>query len=68
MRVPDWPARLDRFLQERRERSFQWGDHDCCLFALDWVEAATGVRLAEARGLYQDAEGAAALLRDRWGT
>ncbi len=68
VRVPDWPVRLDRFLRQRRERPFAWGDHDCCLFALDWIETATGVRLAEVRGLYRDAEGAAALLRARWGT
>ena len=68
MRVPDWPARLDRFLQGRRERPFRWGDHDCCLFALDWIEVATGRRLAEVRGSYHEAEGAAALLRARWGT
>ena len=68
VRVPDWPARLDRFLQERRERPFAWGQHDCCLFALDWIEEATGRRLAEVRGLYRDADGAAALLRERWNT
>ena len=68
VRVPDWPARFDHFLAARRERPFQWGDHDCCLFALDWIEEATGRRLAEVRGLYCDADGAAALLRARWGT
>ena len=68
MRHPDWPARLDAFLQQRRERPFRWGEHDCCLMALDWIEDATGVRLAEARGLYHDADGAAALLRERWDT
>ena len=68
VRHPDWPARFDHFLAARRERPFQWGDHDCCLFALDWIEEATGVRLAEVRGLYRDADGAAALLRQRWGT
>jgi len=68
VRRPDWPTRLDRFLQERRARPLQWGSHDCCLFALDWIEEATGRRLAEVRGSYQDAEGAAALLRQRWGT
>ena len=68
VRRPDWPARLDAFLQVRRERLFAWGEHDCCLFALDWIETATGRRLAEVRGLYSDAEGAAALLRQRWDT
>ena len=68
MRIPDWPVRFDHFLAARRERSFAWGDHDCCLFALDWIEEATGRRLAEVRGLYRDAEGAAALLRERWNT
>ena len=68
MRVPDWPARFDHFLAARRERPFAWGSHDCCLFALDWIEDATGRRLAEVRGSYHEAEGAAALLRARWGT
>lgn len=38
----DWPARLDALIAERRQRPFEWGAHDCCLFVCDAVEAITG--------------------------
>ena len=68
MRRADWPARLDRFLQDRRALPFAWGAHDCCLLVLDWIETVTGVRLADTRGRYRDADSAAALMRERWGS
>ncbi len=68
MRLPDWPARLDRFLAERRDRPFAWGGNDCCLFVLDWIAEATGTRPFDPRGQYHDQAEAAALLRKHWNT
>ncbi len=42
-RRPDWPARLRTIIEAARERPFSWGQHDCCLFASDAIEAMTGV-------------------------
>jgi len=67
-RHPDWPARFERFLAACRERPFAWGEHDCCLLVLDWIELATGRRPADTRGAYRDAAGAAAVMRQRWGS
>ena len=42
---------LDAFLEARRERPFEWGVHDCCTFASDWVLACTGYDpMADLRG------------------
>ena len=30
----------------RRDRAFQWGVHDCCLFACDVIRGAGGVDYA----------------------
>ncbi len=46
-RRDNWPALLDAFLAERRERAFCWRAHNCALFAADWVRELTGVDLAE---------------------
>lgn len=63
-RRPDWPARLTRFLEERRERAFAWGTHDCCLAACDWVREAAGWDPAAAfRNTYDDRDGALRVLR-----
>lgn len=55
-RVQDWPERLARYLAARAYSPFVWGQHDCCLFACDAVQAMTGVDLAaDFRGKYSDA-------------
>jgi hypothetical protein len=59
IRVEDWPARLAVFVESRRHRGFQWGQHDCCMFAADWVREACGCDLVpHLRGRYHDADGA----------
>jgi hypothetical protein len=63
-RAPNWPATLARFIEERRAWDFDWGSHDCCMFAADWVMAATGVDPAlHFRSTYFNARGAADTLR-----
>ena len=41
-RYPDWPSRLERYLQAARGRPFSWGENDCALFACGAVAAMTG--------------------------
>ena len=64
MRAPNWPAALARFIEDRRGWDFDWGVHDCCMFAADWVMAATGRDPAlHFRASYWNAKGAADTLR-----
>lgn len=47
-----WYEALDAFIAQRRARPFAWGSQDCCTFAADWVQLATGQDpLAGLRGL-----------------
>lgn len=64
MRREDWPEELARMLREASSRPFAWGEHDCCLFAADVVQAITGEdHAAEFRGRYTTAAGAARALK-----
>ena len=65
-RLDDWPARLRRFLEDRKRTPFAWGRNDCCLFAADAVLAITGTDAAAAWRGYRTARGAATRL-DRHG-
>jgi hypothetical protein len=40
MRHQDWEKRLDDFL--KNVGPFEWGANDCCMFAVNAVEAITG--------------------------
>jgi hypothetical protein len=62
-RLPDWPARLMRFLSEQRAAPFAWGTADCCTLAADAVLALTGRDpMAAYRGRYRSETGARRLL------
>lgn len=66
MKREDWPERLAAFLEERRDRTFAFGEHDCALFAADWILEATGEDpLGELRGTWQDEISALRVLKDR---
>ncbi len=55
-RRKDWPSRFAALVEEARLRPFEWGVHDCCLWAADSVLALTGVDHALGlRGTYADA-------------
>jgi hypothetical protein len=55
MRLENWPTLLAAFIESRKDTAFQWGVHDCTLFAADSAMAMTGVDLAAAyRGTYED--------------
>lgn len=63
IRRDDWRSRLSACIGEALQRPFEWGVHDCALFAADAVLAMTGEDPAEAfRGRYRTQIGAARVL------
>ena len=63
IRREDWPMRLSGALESARNQPFQWGAHDCALFAADCVLAMTDRDFAaEFRGTYDSKDSAAAVL------
>lgn len=68
VRFHDWPTRLHAAIESRRATPFKWGSNDCCMFAADVVLAITGADIAaQFRGKYDDALGAARVLRETGG-
>lgn len=64
-RLPEWPGLLARHILDATDRVFEWGVHDCCVFAADGVLAITGCDpIARARGRYRDEKRAAVVVRD----
>lgn len=67
-RFEDWPGALAIFLESRRSTPFEWGRNDCVLFALDGVQAITGLdAAADIRGKYSTALGAAKRMKTLYG-
>ena len=63
MRVQQWPQRLYAVIEESISKTFQWGEHDCSLFALDCVDAMCDTEIAsEWRGKYETEQEAYELL------
>jgi hypothetical protein len=63
VRRHDWYSRLSDAIEGALQRPFEWGVHDCALFAADAVLAMTGVDLADGfRGHYRSAGGAMRIL------
>jgi hypothetical protein len=61
-RRPDWPERLAATLERARPVPFEWGVHDCALFAAACVYAVTGVdALGAWRGGWSNARTARSL-------
>ena len=64
-RFEDWEERLSLRLDNVADKPFEWGSHDCALFAADCVKAMTGFDPAEAfRSRYDTQHGAAVALRE----
>lgn len=64
VRLEGWEDRLDAAIEEARRRPFEWGVHDCALFAAGIVEALTGFDCcAEWRGGYAGEAEAAQVVR-----
>lgn len=58
-----WRASLDALVAARMRQPFEWGEHDCCMWAADCVLAMTGTdHAADVRGSYSDAAGALRVL------
>lgn len=68
-RFEDWPTRLVGVIDKAAGKPFVWGEHDCCLFACNCIEAMTGVDpAAPFRGKYRSRGEAVRALRDYAGT
>lgn len=64
MRRDGWEARLAHLEMAARARPFAWGEHDCCTWAAECVQAVTGTDpLADLRGTWHSAEAAQAVLQ-----
>lgn len=67
-RFESWPILLSDFIEDRRNKPFQWGQNDCCLFVADWILLCTGVDFAkDARGTYSTEFGAKRTLTEMFG-
>jgi hypothetical protein len=64
VRLPTWQTRFALLCIERRARAFEWGAHDCCLWAADTVNTLTGQDFAaDLRGTYATAAEASRVLK-----
>jgi hypothetical protein len=68
-RLPDWPERLDEYLQGRATAPFSWGTHDCCAFSAGAILAQTGVDImGQLKARYKTARGAAGFISRNGGS
>lgn len=59
---------LKQYLSDAAALRFQWGTHDCMLFAADWAQRLTGIDpAAQWRGSYASADAAEALIERHGG-
>ncbi len=59
----EWRERFDALVRARMHTPFEWGVHDCCLWAADCVLAVSGIDPAEdLRGTYRNASEAVRLV------
>lgn len=63
VRKNQWEQKLFAYTSGVLQKPFEWGVHDCVLFAADCIEAMTGEDLAaEYRGTYSTSQGAAKIV------
>jgi hypothetical protein len=63
-RVEGWRGRLTAYLAASAGWPFEWGRHDCALFAADCIQAMTGDDpAADFRGRYRSFKGGLKVLR-----
>lgn len=64
VKVENWRDKLNAHIEANRQRPFEWGQHDCALWAASCVEVTTGTDLGEPfRGRYKTAAGALKAIR-----
>jgi hypothetical protein len=62
-RLTDWDIRFPHIIDAARRKPFEWGAHDCCMWAANVVQELTGIDYAQQyRGQYADETEALALL------
>jgi len=67
-RVENWPTVLADLVQENRDRAFEWGSFDCCIWPAMVKDSMTGSNLVEQMAaLYSDRAGADKLIEDAGG-
>lgn len=60
----NWQTQLIKFIQHNRDRPFEWGSFDCCLFVADAINLMTGRDIAaDFRGRYRSKSGATRALK-----
>lgn len=65
----DWSERLMAYVESQRNTPFQWGTHDCCMFACSCIEAMTGEDPAAGfRGRYNSKATAFKIMKELYGT
>ncbi len=65
-RGSDWPERLFAEIGRASKRQFEFGKHDCCLFAANCIKAMTGKDPARGFRRYRSELGAYKLIRRQW--
>jgi hypothetical protein len=63
MRKETWDIDLMDFLKSKENTPFQWGVHDCIMFAVGCAQAMTGIDLAEKYRGYSTQEEAAQIIK-----
>jgi len=67
-RISNWPSALVNHIDANRDRPFEWGTHDCMLWAASCVEAITGNDPAKSlRGTYDSALSAYRIINSHGG-
>jgi hypothetical protein len=67
-KIANYPSKLAAFMKERSEAKYEWGTHDCCMWAGDWVLRCSGFDPCEVfRGQYDTFEGAIKALKKHLG-
>jgi hypothetical protein len=67
-RLPDWEIKLAEFLKENRERDFEWGKWDCCIFANACLKVISGKNVIPKTLKWKDEKTAYKAIKDYGGT
>ncbi len=66
VRKTDWELKLFTAIEKNQNTLFEWGKHDCSLFAADLIKEMTGTDLAEGlRGKYASFKGSLRVIKEQ---